>query len=67
MNEVDKLIGLGCKETTIEYMGDGVYCGFDGFNLWLCCRRENGFHYVALESYTMRNIIQHARKVTKND
>jgi hypothetical protein len=32
-----------------EYLGDGLYCSFDGFAFTLRAPREGGDHFVALE------------------
>jgi hypothetical protein len=31
------------------YLGDGLYCSFDGYQIILRAPREGGDHYVALE------------------
>lgn len=48
MNEAETLRDeFACTE--IEYLGDGVYAGFDGYQIWLCCRRDYQMHAVAIE------------------
>ena len=32
-----------------EYLGDGVYASFDGYQIWLRTEREAGWHVIALE------------------
>lgn len=32
-----------------DYLGDGVYIGHDGWQIWLRTKRENGWHEIALE------------------
>lgn len=36
-------------EKAEEYLGDGLYVRFDGYQLWLRAPREGGDHEVALE------------------
>ena len=55
-NEADKLRELGCSKGSIEYIGDGVYAGFDSYQIWIVCRRETGFHYIALEPRTFESL-----------
>lgn len=31
------------------YLGDGVYAHFDGYQIWVRTKRENGDHFIALE------------------
>lgn len=52
-----------------EYMGDGVYIGHDGYQVWLIT--SNGFtttNAVALEDGTLNNVIKYINKLreTKN-
>ena len=54
--EKDFLLDFDCMENTIRYIGDGVYAGFDGHQIWLVCRRENDFHYIALDQETFINL-----------
>ena len=54
--EKDFLLDFDCMENTIRYIGDGVYAGFDSYQIWLVCRRENGFHFIALDQETFINL-----------
>ena len=33
----------------VEYLGDGVYAGHDGFNIWLVTKVDGTWHEVALD------------------
>jgi hypothetical protein len=35
------------------YLGDGLYCGHDGYHVWLWCDRDGTRHFVALEPHVM--------------
>jgi hypothetical protein len=35
-----------------RYLGDGVYAGFDGWQVWLWAHREGQDHEIALERET---------------
>jgi hypothetical protein len=35
-----------------RYLGDGVYAGFDGFQIWLWCDRFGTEHSIALDKDT---------------
>lgn len=37
-----------------EYLGDGLYVGFDGYHIVLFTEREDGTHYVGLEPSVMQ-------------
>lgn len=50
------LLGRDCSENTIKYLGDGVYAGFDGHQIWLVCRREEGYNFIALEPRTFDSL-----------
>lgn len=54
--EKDFLLDFDCMENTIKYIGDGVYAGFDSYQIWLVCRREADFHYIALDQKTFINL-----------
>lgn len=36
-----------------EYLGDGLYVRFDGWQFWLRAPREDGDHEVALEPLSL--------------
>jgi hypothetical protein len=41
-----------------EYLGDGLYCSFDGYQIRLRAPRENGDHEVYLDSSTLETFMQ---------
>ncbi len=45
-----------------EYLYDGVYVSFDGFMITLRAPREHGDHWVALEPYSFKLLIEYARR-----
>lgn len=55
MNEAETLRDeYGCDQ--IEYIGDGVYAGYDGYHIWVCCRRGDQMHAVAFEPATFKKL-----------
>jgi len=51
-----------------DYLGDGVYCGFDGFQIWLWT--SNGVQNsepIALEPHTLNNLNAYAARVMAKD
>lgn len=43
--------------TDAEYLGDGVYASFDGWQIWLTTTRENGTHTIAIEPITLDRLL----------
>jgi hypothetical protein len=43
-----------------EYLGDGVYVCFDGYQFCLRAPREGGDHFVYLDSATFYNLTDYA-------
>jgi hypothetical protein len=41
-----------------EYLGDGLYCGFDGYQMKLRAPRDGGDHEVYLEQSTLQALLQ---------
>ena len=41
-----------------EYLGDGLYVSFDGFQVWLRAPRDHGDHYVALEPLVLSEFLR---------
>ena len=48
--------------STETYLGDGLYCSFDGFSLWLRAPREGGDHTVALEPFVLEAFLEYAEQ-----
>lgn len=62
MNIRSRLRELGCVKH--NYLGDGVYCGYDGYQVWLIVERENGLHEIALgEDDLLPALFNYAREV----
>lgn len=63
-DEVWKIFGVSETEwATAEYLGDGVYATFDGYQVWL--RTSNGITAsppIALEPSVMQSLIDYAKK-----
>lgn len=59
--EKDWLYQHGCEKDTMRYLGDGAYAGYNGHMIWLVCRRENGFHYIALEPQPFLSLARFAQ------
>ena len=60
MNEAETLTlrdEYGCDQ--IEYLGDGVYAGYDGYHIWVCCRRDDQMHAVAFEPAVFRKLAKY--------
>lgn len=46
-----------------EYIGDGVYAEFDGYQIWLQTERDRGPERIALEPQVFNQLIGYARRV----
>lgn len=46
-----------------EYLGDGVYAEFDGYQVWLRTPREMGWHEIAIEPAVYNRLREFARSV----
>lgn len=40
-------------ETHAQYLGDGVYAAFDGYQIWLRAERDGRMHEIAVESWVL--------------
>ena len=49
-------------ESTILYLGDGVYASFDGYQIWLSTQREIGQHIIALDPFVLERLVEYAKK-----
>ena len=57
---------MGDDKEKNEYLGDGVYVSFDGFQIWLAANHHEN-RVIALEPEVMHALIQYARKVFNNE
>ena len=48
-----------------EYLGDGVYASFDGYQIWLRTPRENGDHTIALEPEVLRALKEYVNRLNE--
>ena len=51
------------SERPREYLGDGLYAAFDGYQIELRAPRENGDHVVYLEWPVYRELVRFAESV----
>jgi len=47
------------------YLGDGVYCKFDGFQLWLTVGHHQNTPLVALEPSVFAELLRVARQINQ--
>jgi len=47
----------------MEYLGDGVYCGHDGYQVWLTTGSHENEPLVALEPSVMKKLVSYAVSV----
>lgn len=47
----------------IQYLGDGVYAGHDGFQVWVYTDRLEGRHYIALEPMVLAALVGYNRNI----
>ena len=52
-----RLLEAGIKDA--DYIGDGVYVGNDGFQIWLYVADEGGYNRVAIEPVVMEKLIRY--------
>jgi hypothetical protein len=45
-----------------EYLGDGLYASFDGWQICLRAPRENGDHFVYLERPAYQSLLEFAER-----
>jgi hypothetical protein len=43
-----------------RYLGDGVYAGFDGYQIWVWAERDGREHAIALDAQTMAALKKYA-------
>jgi hypothetical protein len=57
----DRLRELGCVRT--GYIGDGVYVGYDGYQVWLLTQRSEGIHEIALEPRAISDLVRYVHTI----
>ncbi len=45
------------------YLGDGLYCGYDGHHFGLMAQRQNGMHFVLLNPTVLDAFMTHVARV----
>jgi hypothetical protein len=50
-----------------EYLGDGLYASFDGFQITLRAPRAGGNHYVALEPSVLHEFERYVKRLRTTD
>ena len=48
--------------TTEVFLGDGLYASFDGYAIILRAPRENGDHWIAIESWMFAELLRFAQQ-----
>jgi hypothetical protein len=46
-----------------EYLGDGVYASFDGFQIWLDTRAQSPVNRIALDPQTYSALLRYAQRI----
>lgn len=49
------------NQQDLDYMGDGVYIGHDGYQLWLTTGSHENPELIALDPGVLNNIIRYAK------
>jgi hypothetical protein len=62
MDEPRRLTGIGCSPDTHVYLGDGIYAGFDGFNIWCVVQRNDRYEAIAFDPRASSKFIQLAQQ-----
>jgi len=47
-----------------QYLGDGVYASFDGYQMWVHTPRDMSWHSIALEPAVFRDLLTFANYAT---
>jgi hypothetical protein len=46
-----------------EYLGDGLYVSYDGFQIYLRAPRIGGDHFVAIEPLVFQELLNYVKKI----
>ena len=46
-----------------DYIGDGVYAHFDGYQIVIRTERDDGIHWIALEPSVLRALNHYSNRV----
>ena len=50
-----------------EYLGDGAYVSFDGWQFIVWGERERGWHYVVLEPNSLAVLNSYAQRIMRGE
>ena len=53
------------KRSNEDYIGDGVFVSFDGYQIWLRTPRENGDHEIALDPMVLSALFDYVKTIKK--
>lgn len=53
------------KKIDTIYLGDGVYCGHDHYQVWIWCERYGEEHSIALEPGLITLLTNYERDINK--
>lgn len=48
-----------------EYLGDAVYAGFDGYQIWLTASDLEGVNTIAIDPDVMKKLIEYNERIKK--
>ena len=63
--QVTKREDIANKALKEVYLGDGLYCSYDGFQYILRAPRDEGDHHVALEPSVLEAFNEHQKYIRK--
>lgn len=49
------------NQQEMQYLGDGVYCGHDGYQIWLTTGSHENPELLAIEPLVIQNLVNYAR------
>jgi hypothetical protein len=55
--------GITAGLQDVDYIGDGVYVGHDGYHVWLRTPRENGIHEIALDQRAFDALVHYRERL----
>lgn len=61
--ELLKLRRLKMNKQDMDYMGDGVYVGHDGYQLWLTTDSHENIELLAIEPNVLKNLNNYFNRI----
>jgi hypothetical protein len=49
-----------------EYIGDGVYASFDGYQIWLETERNGRTERIALDDMALANLLDYVKRLRES-